>query len=103
MNRSHSNRVAFDKAHLTRLQIELNEVALRFEQAFLSTANLMADMALTSREAENRRQKTEKTYKAYCTAIGLLPHLRMSAADSQAIFKQLDDIEAKLLVLKAYD
>ncbi len=103
MNQGHGNRAGFDSAHFARLQIELNEIALRLEQAVLSTANVMADIALTCRGDEKRRQKTERTYKAYRTAIELLPHLRMSVADSQAIYKQLDDLEAKLSVLGPFE
>lgn len=83
---------------MTRLQIERIEVALRFEQTVLSTANLMADIALTCRDAQSRKQKTQRTCRAYRTATRLLPHLKMSPADSLAIYRQLDDLEAKLLV-----
>src|SRR5215475_1726372 len=103
MTRSNSNRVGFANARFTRLRTELNEVALRFAQAVLSTANLMADIAFTCREAESRRQKTEITCRAYRTAVELLPHLRISAADSQSVYKQLDDLEAKLSVLGMSD
>ena len=78
------------------LRSDLNTTSIGFLLTDLETALTFLDVAQTSHDQETKQRNHKNAHVAYDTVIRLLPNVKPTAAQQQAIDEKLSLLKARL-------